>query len=253
MGAFRSHLFKAVNERFGIDLAFSAPMHYESHGGVERVQATIEQMLRKFIHNNPSKWCSLIPFLLMAIREIPHTSTQLSPAELVFGHKMRGLLAVVRDKWTNDTTEPTPGNVSTLKYMQDLQHKIQTALNSAQDNVTTAQKRMKDHYDKKSSERQFEPGELVMILLPTSSNKLLTTWGGPHKISRRLTNNNYEIDMGRRKAILHINNLRKYYLRDQDTSTTTMFVTEDMDHLTDSMTANNVIIIRYRTSSHFDN
>ena len=152
---------------------------------------------------------------------------------------MRGLLAVVRDKWANDITEPTPGNVSTLKYMQDLQHKIQTALNSAQDNVTTAQKRMKDHYDKKSSERQFEPGELVMILLPTSSNKLLTTWGGgPHKISRRLTNNNYEIDMGRRKAILHINNLRKYYLRDQDTSTTTMFVTEDMDHLTDSMTAN---------------
>ena len=32
MGAFRSHLFKAVNERFGIDLAFLAPMHYESHG-----------------------------------------------------------------------------------------------------------------------------------------------------------------------------------------------------------------------------
>ena len=44
--------------------------------------------------------------------------------------------------------------------------------------------------------------------------------------------------MGRRKAILHINNLRKYYLRDEDTSMTTMFVTEDMDHWTDSMTAN---------------
>ena len=64
---------------------------------------------------------------------------------------MRGLLAVVRDKWENDVTEPTPGNVSTLKYMQDLQHTIQTALNSAQDNVTTARKRMKAHYDKKSS------------------------------------------------------------------------------------------------------
>ena len=238
MGAFRSHLFKAVNEQFGIDLAFSAPMHYESHGGVERVQATIEHMLRKFIHNNPKEWCSLLPFLLMAIREIPHSSTQFSPSELVFGHKMRGLMAVVRDKWTNDITIPAPGNVSTLKYMQDLQRKIQTALNSAQDNVSTAQKRMKDHYDKKTTERQLEPGDLVMVLLPTSSNKLLTTWGGPHKISRRLTNNNYEIDMGRRKAILHINNLRKYYLRDEDTSMTTMFVTEDMDHWTDSMTAN---------------
>jgi len=95
---------------------------------------------------------------------------------------MRGLLAVVRDKWENDVTETTPGNTSTLKYMQDLQHKIQTALNSAQDNVATAQKRMKAHYDKKSSEGQFESGDLVMILLPTSSNKLLTTWGGPHKI-----------------------------------------------------------------------
>ena len=90
--------------------------------------------------------------------------------DISIDRKMRGLLAVVRDKWENDITEPTPGNFSTLKYMQDLQHKIQTALNSAQDNVTTAQKRMKDHYDKKSSERQFEPGDLVMILLPTSSN-----------------------------------------------------------------------------------
>jgi len=75
MGAFRSHLFEAVSERFGINLAFSAPMHYESHGGVERVRATIEQMLRKFIHDNPSHWCSLILFLLMAIREIPHSTT----------------------------------------------------------------------------------------------------------------------------------------------------------------------------------
>jgi len=75
MGAFRSHLFKAVSERFGIDLALCAPMHYESHG-VERVPATIEQMLTKFIHDNPSHWCSMIPFLLMALREIPHSTTQ---------------------------------------------------------------------------------------------------------------------------------------------------------------------------------
>jgi len=136
MGEFRYHLFKAISERFGIDLAFSAPMHYESHGGVERVQCTIEQMLRKFIHDNPTQWCSMIPFLLMGIPEFPHSSTQFSPGELVFGRKMRGLLAVVRDKWENNVTVPAPGNISTPKYMQDLQHKIQTALESAQDNVT---------------------------------------------------------------------------------------------------------------------
>ena len=104
--------------------------------------------------------------------------------------------------------------------------------------MTTAQKRMKAHCDRKSSERQLEPGDLVMILLPTSSSKLLTTWGGPHKISRQLTNNNYEIDMGRRKAILHINNLRKYHLRNEDMSTTTMLVTEDVDSLADAVTTN---------------
>jgi len=40
-----------------------------------------------------------------------------------------------------------------------------------------------------------------MILLQTITNKLLTTWDGPHKILRRLDNNNYQIDMGRWKAI----------------------------------------------------
>ena len=105
MPAFKSELFKAVRDKLGIDAKFSAPMHYESHGRVERVQATIESMIKKFAHENPSNWDQLIPYLLFAL-EVPYSATGFSPAEMVMGRKMRGPLQVVRDTWSNDCDDP---------------------------------------------------------------------------------------------------------------------------------------------------
>jgi len=104
----------------------------------------------------------------------------------------------------------------TVKYMQQLNERIETALAAARENDREAQQRMKAHYDQRSSTRKLEPDDRALILLPTSDNKLLAQWQGPFRVLRRCENNNYELDLGHRKAILHINCLRKYEAPDAD-------------------------------------
>jgi hypothetical protein len=50
----------------------------------------------------------------------------------------------------------------------------------------------------------------VLILQPTNSFKLLAQWAGPYPVTRKLNTFNYEIDLGHRKTVLHINLLRKW-------------------------------------------
>ena len=53
----------------------------------------------------------------------------------------------------------------------------------------------------------------VLILTPSSENKLFAEWLGPHKIIRKLENNNYEVQLPKRKRVLHINMLKRFYER----------------------------------------
>ena len=77
-------------------------------------------MLRKFILDNEKQWDKLIPFLLFAIREIPNSSTKVSPAELVYGRKMRGLLQVMRENWTCGDPLEEQLRMPAAKYIQQL-------------------------------------------------------------------------------------------------------------------------------------
>ena len=44
-------------------------------------------------------------------------------------------------------------------------------------------------------ERELEPDEEVLVLLPASSNKLLAQWQGPYCVLRRVGEVNYEVRM----------------------------------------------------------
>jgi len=101
MGAFRSEIFSALRERLGIEARFSTPYHFQSHGGIERGNRTLGDILRKFLESYPKTWDQLLPYILFALREVKNETTNYSPAELVFGRRIRGLLAIARDCWTN--------------------------------------------------------------------------------------------------------------------------------------------------------
>jgi len=94
--------------------------------------------------------------------------------------------------------------------MHDLSNNIRTTLNVAHENMTNAGQRMKRDFDKRSAERHLKVNNLALVLLPTSDRKLETRWFGPVSVKRVLPQNNYEVDLGHRKAIFHINALRRF-------------------------------------------
>ena len=74
-----------------------------------------------------------------------------------------------------------------------------------QENLSKAQERQKTWYDKGTRVREFVPGDPVLVLLPTSSSKLLAQWQGPYQIVKRVGKVNYLVDMHdhRKRRVFH--------------------------------------------------
>ena len=82
-----------------------------------------------------------------------------------------------------------------------------------QTSLARAQERQKKWYDRNARVREFSEGDEVLILLPTSFNKLKAEWKGPYKVKRNVGTVNYEIEtVGKRSTkIYHVNMLRKWH------------------------------------------
>lgn len=83
-------------------------------------------------------------------------------------------------------------------------------------NMEEAQQRQKDWFDKKAKARVFQPGQEVLLLLPTTENKLLAKWQGPFKILRKMGPATYELDMPhhrKKKQTYHVNLLKEWQPR----------------------------------------
>lgn len=81
----------------------------------------------------------------------------------------------------------------------------------ARDNVEVAQQWQKENYDQKAKERDLQVGDKVLVLFPTSGNKLFTEWQGPFEIIWRAGPIDYEVHCpghAREHQIYHVNLLK---------------------------------------------
>ena len=211
MSSFRSELMTAVCEKFGVELCYSSVFHPISHGVIERTLKSLEDMIRKFLQTNQNDWDKLIDYLLFAMREAKHASTQFSPFEMLMGRKVSGPLTLQRQSWEQGSfAERELKTTSAAKYMQELIRKLQVINAAARENDRIAKHRMKQNYDRKSSNRTLHENDEVLLLLPSSNKKMEWKWQGPYKVKQVLQNNNYRINLGHRDGIYHINSLRKF-------------------------------------------
>ena len=229
MSSFKGELITAMRQVLNIDAKFSQPFHYQSHGAVERVNLTIETMLRKFISEQGKKWDELIPYFLSALKEVPHSGSKFSANQLIFGHNIRGLMSIAREIWTQGDPAKPKLKMSTVAYVQKLKGDIETALKAARENTEHTYHKIKIQFDKKATHRELNVGDKAIVLQPTSGNKLMAHWRGPYEVLRKCSSNNYELLIGKRRAILHINSLRRYNERESSSSSMTVNVIIDED------------------------
>ena len=207
---FTSQLLKEVYRLLSIKPIRTSPYHPQTDGLVERFNQTLKAMLRRTATDEGKDWDKLIPYVLFAYREVPQSSTGFSPFELVYGHAVRGPLDVLKETWESHPRS----SESIVSYVLSVQERLAKMSALARENLQKAQKMQKRWYDQHAREREFSSGENVLVLLPTSSNKLLAKWMGPYPVLRKVSPVSYEVDMydhAKRKRIFHVNMLRKWH------------------------------------------
>uniref|UniRef100_A0A8C1PH44 Gypsy retrotransposon integrase-like protein 1 n=1 Tax=Cyprinus carpio TaxID=7962 RepID=A0A8C1PH44_CYPCA len=205
---FTSRMSEQILKELDINHQLSSDYHPESQGVIERFHQTLKTMLRSYCVETGKDWDEGLPFLLFAVRETVQESLGYSPAELVFGHVVRGPLKLSEQLLTE---HPTP--VAIPDYVQSLRQRLQSIREVAVKHLEMAQGKMKARYDQKSVKRSFQPGDSVLALLPTPGSMFQAKFSGPYIVKKKVSDTNYVIDTPDcrcKSRLCHINMLKRY-------------------------------------------
>ncbi|KAJ1155026.1 hypothetical protein NDU88_007762 [Pleurodeles waltl] len=109
--------------------------------------------------------------------------------------------------------EEEGGEKPLLDYIQELKSQLQTIWEDVCTHMEKAQGKQKSYYDQGAKARQLQPNDKVLLLLPSSDNKLLAKWQGPYKVVKPVSPVTYLVELSqnpKRVQIYHINLLKKW-------------------------------------------
>ena len=207
---FMSQLLKEIYRLLHIHPIRTTPYHPQTDGLVERFNKTLKSMLKRVASEEGRDWDTLLPYILFAYREVPQATTGFSPFELVFGREVRGPLDILKEEWEAGKR----ASESVVSHVLLLRERLESMSELVKEHMSDIQQKQKVWYDRTARMRVLKPNDQVLVLLPTTHNKLLAKWQGPYKVIRRLGKVTYEVDIPgarSRKKVYHINLLKKWH------------------------------------------
>ena len=199
--------FKETCKILGICKTNTTSYHPESNGMIERLHRVLHAALSHYVNTANTNWDILVPFFLMAHRATPHSTTKHSPFFLLHGREM------ILPSQENLKARVSGENIDQKQRLGNLK----TSLKNAYKAVAIANKRShrnnKQQYDRKAKLRNFQVGELAYLynpaMKPGRSRKFYRPWTGPFKITKKISDLNYEItDPKDKKQVVHVNRLK---------------------------------------------
>ena len=175
---FTSHLLTEIYKMLHVHPIKTTPYHPQTDGLVERFNKTLKSMLRKAVTKEGKDWDKLIPYLLFTHREVPQASIGFSPFELLYGRAVKGPLDIIRDTWSAVGT--TSKDESMITHVLTIRELLQKMRNIVKENLEEAQQVQKKAYEKRARDKTLKEGDKVLVLLPTTTNKLTAQWQGPY-------------------------------------------------------------------------
>lgn len=125
---FLSKIFTQVLSSLNVSYRIACAYHAESQGALERFHQTLKSMLRKYCMETGKEWDEGVPLLLFAIREAVQESLGFSPAELVFGHTVRGPLKMLKENLLSVESSP---KMNVLDYVSKFRERYHQACSVA--------------------------------------------------------------------------------------------------------------------------
>jgi hypothetical protein len=86
---FTSNFWKTLFNGLDTQLNFSTAYHPQTDGQTERTNRIVEDMLRMYVMDFPTKWEEYLHLVEFAYNNGYHTSLKMSPFEVMYGRKCR--------------------------------------------------------------------------------------------------------------------------------------------------------------------
>jgi hypothetical protein len=174
------------------------------------VNRVIEDMLRVYVMDKPSRWEDYLHLVEFAYNNGYHASLNMSPFEALYGRKCNTPVS-----WDNPADRAVVGP-KLLKEMEDQMIKIKQNLKAPQD-------RQKIYADKNRTHREFKVGDHVFLKVKTNRSslklgscaKLAARFCGPFEILERIGLVSYMLALPASLTVhnvFHVSLLKKYTL-----------------------------------------
>ena len=165
---FESSILRQTLEAFGIKKTRTTAYHPQGDDMVECFNRSLLQLLRAYVERQ-TEWEQYLPFVLFAYRTAVHTSTGVSPFELMYGRP--------------PSHHPFPSTTAydAVSYQSKLRSKLSQLSDLVETHLTQVAQKQKTTYDQKAMQQSFTVGEQVWLASPTAG-KLDSKWEGEWKI-----------------------------------------------------------------------
>lgn len=208
---FTSEFFQQLCKLLDIKQRMSTAFHPQTDGQTERMNRTLEEMLRSFVGPSLNDWDVHLPCCEFAMNNAFNDSIRATPFYLNYGR---------HPKSPTDYAFKSP-----VEPSERFSANIRASLGRAQDCMRIAQERQARYANKKRRDLEFQVGEYVLLdsknlrLKLDGAHKLGHRFLGPYKILKRVGPVSYELELTKDMRIhdvFHVSLLRAYHKREGD-------------------------------------
>ena len=190
-----------VMELVGVRHLFTPTYHPQSNSS-ERLNKTLETLLRPMVEDHPTDWDLYLPMALRAIRTAVNPRTGFTPYYLMFG---RNHTAPVDLALGLKRTEVSPQD-----YAVDVVGNLRVALEVAAKSSDLAREATQRSLDKRSRSDKFEIGDLVMVEVQGSRSKLSYPYTGPFKVLKPSGATMVVVDLPAGPTNVHLQRIKRF-------------------------------------------
>ena len=180
-GEFENVLLDKLYDQLGLRKIRTAAYHPQTDGQAERFNRSLIEMLRATTTDRNVHWDDVLAPVLFAYRSAVNSSTGFSPYEMLYGRapKLPGHLVLGEFVAARKLPEA---------HVTALQRILRKMWEEANRHLDAARATQKRYYDRFTTERRFEVGDLVWISAPPRTQKLLPRYIGPFRVEKRFAN-----------------------------------------------------------------
>ncbi|KAG7527866.1 Retrotransposon gag domain, partial [Arabidopsis suecica] len=188
---FLSHFWKTLWSKLGTKLLFSTTCHPQTDGQTEVVNRTLSTLLRALIKKNLKSWEECLPHVEFAYNHSVHSASKFSPFQIVYGFNPISPLDLI----------PLPVSERASLDGKKKADIVQQIHEQARTNIEEKTKQYVKQANKGRRKMVFDVGDQVWVHLRKErfpaerKSKLMPRIDGPFKVTRRINDNAYQLDL----------------------------------------------------------